>query len=162
MFDQIKVSLATPNTTPGRFASRVTVLCPQFTIDANSDDYDINEVLKEERRRDRADSMHQLEPGKVWERGRNWVSIVVEVIPASVRPEHQSVLLRKEGKSGEDLSPLKEDEDILEIPMFVRLEWESETAGDPVGGTAGKDKDVKEKRELVYWCVLGIGKISQE
>ncbi|KAK6079254.1 dynactin p62 family protein [Seiridium cupressi] len=161
MFDQIKVSLATPNTTPGRFASRVTVLCPQFTIDANSDDYDINEVLKEERRRDRADSMHQLEPGKVWERGRNWVSIVVEVIPASVRVEPQPTILRKAGEA-EDLSPLKEDEDILEIPMFVRLEWESEAAGDQVSSAAAKEKDAKEKRELAYWCVLGIGRISQE
>ncbi|KAH8203358.1 hypothetical protein TruAng_002453 [Truncatella angustata] len=162
MFDQIKVSLATPNTTPGRFASRVTVLCPQFTIDANSDDYDINEVLKEDRvRRDRADSMHQAEPGKVWERGRNWVSIVVEVIPASLNIEHKSVLLKKAGESEGD-GPLREDEDVLEIPMFVRLEWESDPTGDHVSAPAGKDKDGKEKRELAYWCVLGIGKISQE
>lgn len=162
MFDQIKVSLATPNTTPGRFASRVTVLCPQFTIDANSDDYDINEVLKEDHRRDRSDSLHQAEPGKVWERGRNWVSIVVEVIPASLRIEPKPVMLRKPGEPDEDLSPLKEDEDVLEIPMFIRLEWESEAASDQVGTTAGKEKDTKEKRELAYWCVLGIGKINQE
>lgn len=162
MFDQIKVSLATPNTTPGRFASRVTVLCPQFTIDANSEDYDINEVLKDDRRRDRSDSMHQVEPGKVWERGRNWVSIVVEVIPASLRIEPKPVIFKKPGDPEEDLGPLREDEDVLEIPMFVRLEWESEAHGDQVGTSAGKEKDAKEKRELAYWCVLGIGRISQE
>lgn len=162
MFDQIKVSLATPATTPGRFSSRVTVLCPQFTIDANSDDYDINEVLREDRRRDRADSMHQVEAGKVWERGRNWVSIVVEVIPPSLRIESKPSVLRKEGEPPEDLSPLKEDEDVLEIPMFVRLEWESEASQDQGSvGTAGKEKDAKEKRELAYWCVLGLGRISQ-
>ncbi|KAH8673551.1 dynactin Arp1 p62 subunit RO2 [Xylariales sp. PMI_506] len=159
MFDQIKVNLATPATTPGRFASRVTVLCPQFTIDANSDDYDINEVLKDDhRRRERADTdgTQQVEAGKVWERGRNWVSIVVEVIPASLRLDLVPVLLRKEG---EDPSPLQEDEDILEIPMFVRLEWEGEASQDQVGSTTG-GKD-REKRELAYWCVLGIGRIDQ-
>jgi dynactin 4 len=168
MFEEIKVSLATPATTPGRFASRVTVLCPQFTIDANSDDYDLNEVLKDDhRRRDRADSVSsqkEADTGKIWERGRNWVSIVVEVIPAPLRIEAKPTILRKEGEE-EDLSPLREDEDILEIPMFVRLEWEGE-ASQEVGSTAvgskDKDKDVKEKRELAYWCVLGIGRISQE
>lgn len=161
MFENIKVSLATPHTTPGRFASRVTILCPQFTIDANSDDYDINEVLKDDRRRDRADStLQQVEPGKVWERGRNWVSIVVEVIPSSLRVEPKPVILRKEGD--EDLSPLKEDEDIVEIPIFVRLEWEVDPTGDQVGATASKEKDGKEKKELAYWTVLGIGRISQE
>jgi dynactin-4 len=163
MFDQVKVSLATPATTPGRFASRVTVLCPQFTIDANSDDYDINEVLKDDRRRDRSDDgMHQVEAGKVWERGRNWVSIVVEIIPTSLRIDSKPVLLRKEGEPEEDLSPLREDEDVLEIPMFVRLEWESEASQDQVGTTAGKEKEAKEKRELAYWSVLGIGRIGEQ
>ncbi|KAI0128957.1 dynactin p62 family protein [Xylariales sp. AK1849] len=164
MFDQIKVSLATPATTPGRFASRVTVLCPQFTIDANSDDYDINEVLKDNRRSRHGDiGSQQVEAGKVWERGRNWVSIVVEVIPASLRLEPKPALLRKEGEPEEDLGPLQEDEDVLEIPMFVRLEWEAEASQDHQVGTAvGKEKDVKEKRELAYWCVLGIGRIGQD
>jgi dynactin-4 len=162
MFDQIKVSLATPATTPGRFSSTVTVLCPQFTIDANSDDYDINEVLKDDRRRDRGDDgTHQVEAGKVWERGRNWVSIVVEVVPASLLLEPKPVLLKKEGEPEQDLSPLREDEDVLEIPMFVRLEWESEASQDQVGTAPGKEKEAKEKRELAYWSVLGIGRISQ-
>jgi dynactin-4 len=47
--------------------------------------------------------------------------------------------------------------------MFVRIEWEAEAGNDEVGAAPGsKDKDVKEKRELAYWCVLGIGRISQE
>lgn len=167
MFEEIKVSLATPATTPGRFASRVTVLCPQFTIDANSDDYDLNEVLKEDpRRRDRADSIssqNEADTGKIWERGRNWVSIVVEVIPAPLHIESKPAILRKEGES-EDLAPLREDEDVLEIPMYVHLEWESEASqevGSAGAGSRDKDKEAKEKRELAYWCVLGIGRISQ-
>ncbi|KAK7923994.1 Dynactin p62 family protein [Apiospora marii] len=168
MFDSIKVTLATPSTTPGRFASKVTVLCPQFTVGANSDDYDLNEVLKAEDRdqRDRRredDGSHQVEAGKVFERGRNWVSIVVEVIPASLQIQPTPSLLRKEGEPEADLAPLREDEDVLEIPMFVRLEWESEPSQDQVGvAPSGKEKDAKEKRELAYWSVLGIGRISRE
>ncbi|KAI0887166.1 uncharacterized protein GGS22DRAFT_105710 [Annulohypoxylon maeteangense] len=168
IFDEIKVTLATPAMTPGRFASKVTVLCPQFTIDANTDtDMYLDDVLKdgekESRRRRGDEGTHQAEAGKIWERGRNWVSIVVEVIPASLKIGEPS-LLRNESDSEPDLSPLKEDEDVLEIPMFVRLEWEGDVSQDQVGmgSTAGKEKDTREKRELAYWCAIGIGRISQE
>ena len=153
IFDPVKVTLATPARTPGRFPSTVTVLCPQFEIDANTDVWD--EALKDgdgDRRRGKADEgYHQAEVGKIWERGRNWVSIVVEVVPAPL-------LL------GAGDTPLREDEDVLEIPMFVRIEWEAEGGGDEISTAhvASKDKEAKEKRELAYWCVLGIGRISQE
>ncbi|KAI8626817.1 dynactin Arp1 p62 subunit RO2 [Xylariaceae sp. FL1651] len=167
LFDDVKVTLATPATTPGRFASRVTVLCPEFHIDANTDtDMYLDDVLKEggpERQRQRGDEgIHQAEAGKIWERGRNWVSIIVEVVPASLRIEPPPTSLRKEGDPEPDLSPLKEDEDVLEIPMFVRLEWEGEVSHDQVGTAISKEKDTKEKRELAYWCAIGIGRISQE
>jgi dynactin-4 len=45
--------------------------------------------------------------------------------------------------------------------MFVRMEWEAE-AQNEIGSTIGKDKESKEKRELAYWCVLGVGRISHE
>ncbi len=165
IFEPIKVTLGAPSKTPGRFASKVTVLCPDFEIDANTDVWD--EALREtgerdgggggkERRRRRGEdgnhgnnnSHNQLEVGKIWERGRNWVSIVVEVVPASL------ALV-----GGQD--PLREDEDVLEIPMFVRVEWEGDAGGDEVGSAPGGDKEVREKRELAYWCVLGLGRIRQ-
>ncbi|KAL7626178.1 hypothetical protein AAE478_002948 [Parahypoxylon ruwenzoriense] len=164
IFEDIKVTLATPATTPGRFASRVTVLCPEFHIDANTDtDMYLDDVLKdgekESRRNKGDDGTNQGEAGKVWERGRNWVSIVVEVIPASLREEESPT---KRGSPDSGPRPLKEDEDILEIPMFVRLEWEGDVSQDQVGTTAGKEKDTREKKELAYWCAIGIGRISQE
>ncbi|GAP88477.1 putative dynactin p62 family protein [Rosellinia necatrix] len=168
LFDSVKVTLAAPATTPGRFASRVTVLCPEFQIDANPDnDMYLDDVLRDgdadrDRQRQRGESIHQAEAGKVWERGRNWVSIVVEVVPASLRPGPPPALFRREGDPEPDLGPLREDEDVLEIPMFVRLEWESEATQDQVGAAASREKDVREKRELAYWCALGIGRISQE
>jgi dynactin-4 len=166
IFETIKVTLGAPATTPGRFASRVTVLCPEFEVDANTDVWD--EALKDNAGRDRdrelrrrrgesvsgpggvgaISSANQLEVGKIWERGRNWVSIVVEVVPASLA-------------LGPGDPPLREDEDILEIPMFVRIEWEAEVGGDGgVGAAPTRDgREVSEKRELAYWCVLGVGRI---
>lgn len=146
LFESIKVTLATPSTTPGRFASRVTVLCPQFEVDANTDMWD--DALKDDgqdRRRKGEENTGQAEAGKIWDRGRNWVSIVVEVVPASLRVS----------------GPLHEDEDILEIPMFVRMEWETDAQHD-ISAAPGRDKEAKEKRELAYWCVLGVGRISVE
>lgn len=158
LFDSIKVSLATPNATPGRFLSKVTVLCPQFEVDANTDMWD--DALKDDGRDKgrKGEDGAQAEVGKIWERGRNWVSIVLEVIPASLRIEHLAI---RAGADKVDDSPLKEDEDILEIPMFVRMEWEADPQND-MGGGSGKDKDVRERRELAYWCVLGVGRISHD
>ncbi|KAK3323038.1 dynactin p62 family-domain-containing protein [Apodospora peruviana] len=173
IFEGVKISLATPAKTPGRFASKVTVLCPQFEIDANTDVWD--EALKDDGARRRGagggrkgderpgstQGQQRAEAGKIWERGRNWVSIVVEVVPASLRLD----TLPTEGPEGEkvDMSPLKEDEDVLEIPIFVRVEWEVDAVGDDLGSSlaSSRDKEAKEKRELAYWCVLGLGRVSQ-
>ncbi|KAL2194727.1 dynactin subunit 4 [Corynascus similis CBS 632.67] len=170
IFETIKVTLGAPAETPGRFASKVTVLCPVFEVDANTDVWD--EALREggaaggagsgggekgKRRRGRydegsqANNGNQLEVGKIWERGRNWVSIVVEVVPASLRLEQGD-------------APLREDEDVLEMPLFVHVEWEGEAGGDDVlESVAAKDKggEAREKRELAYWCVLGLGRIRK-
>ncbi|KAL2258012.1 hypothetical protein VTK26DRAFT_8846 [Humicola hyalothermophila] len=185
IFEPIKVTLGAPATTPGRFASKVTLLCPAFEIDANTDVWD--EALKDHNtagggnrdsrgrlglRRGTAggeegSGQQQLEVGKIWERGRNWVSVVVEVVPASLA-------LPSPGRNGER-QPLREDEDVLEVPMFVRVEWEAESGGDEVGSSVGgagagrgggggggvDQKEGREKRELAYWCVLGLGRIRR-
>lgn len=155
IFEEVKVTLGTPAVTPGRFPSKVTVLCPQFTIGANTDMWE--DPLKDDFQDTKKPDDGQAAAGKVWERGRNWVSIVVEAIPASLRVDG----LRWAKEQGEDVDdgPLMEDEDILEVPVFVRMEWETE--GHEVGAT-GRDKNGKEKRELAYWCVLGLGRIDQE
>jgi dynactin 4 len=162
IFETVKVTLATQSTTPGRFASKVTVLCPQFEIDANTDMWDdaLKVDNKEKRRRKGEEGgLHQVVAGKPWDRGRNWVSIVLEVIPSTLRLD--TLELMAKGNETTDTSSLKEDEDVLEIPMFVRLEWEADAQHD-VGTGPGKEKDAREKRELAYWCVLGIGRISQD
>lgn len=168
IFEEVKVTLGTPPRTPGRFPSKVTVLCPQFTIGANTDMWE--DALKDDykdpsKRHTMAGSSGGADDGsghgmvgKVWERGRNWVSIIVEVVPASLRLDGLK-WAKSEGEDVDD-SPLREDEDMLEIPMFMRVEWEAE--GHEVGSMPGRDKNAKEKRELAYWSLLGVGKIMQE
>lgn len=158
LFDSVKISLATPNVTPGRFATKVTVLCPQFEIGANTDMWD--DALKDDGRdkSQKDDPSSQAEAGKIWDRGRNWVSIVLEVVPPSLKVEHLGVGLPP---GSVDKGPLKQDEDILEIPMFVRMEWEADVQNDITSG-AGRDKEAKEKRELAYWCVLGVGRTAKD
>ena len=70
--------------------------------------------------------------------------MVLEVVCAEIRAENGA---------GE----LGEDEDVLEIPVFVRVEYEAEVGGDE--GGAGKEGT--ERRELAYWCVLGVGRIAR-
>lgn len=167
LFDRVKISIATPGTTPGRFESRVTVLCPQFEVGANTDAWEeaLREGAEREKRRTKAEASEgqlQAEAGKVWERGRNWTSVVVEVVPASLKVFEGPEFLKKKGENGapkKDEGPVKEDEDVVEIPVFVRVEWETEGQGDDAVVGRG-DKELKEKRELAYWCVLGVGRIA--
>jgi dynactin-4 len=147
LFDPIKVTLATPAETPGRNPSKVTILCPQFEVGANTDVWD--EALSKDAnsptnvRRARSGTVEgqlQGEAGKIWEKGRNWVSVVVEVVPARIEDESGG-----------------EDSDVLEIPVFVRVEWEGE--GDTASLEEGEGKEAKERKELAYWCVLSVGRI---
>ncbi|KZZ95841.1 dynactin Arp1 p62 subunit RO2 [Moelleriella libera RCEF 2490] len=156
LFDSIKVTLATPNTTPGRFASKVTILCPEFEVDANIDMWD--DALKDAGRdgRGKGETAGQADAAKIWDKGRNWVSIVLEVVPASLQPHDQN-----KARNEADEGPLNEDDDVLEIPLFVRMEWEADAHHD-MGTVPGKDKEAKEKKELAYWCVLGMGRIGHD
>jgi dynactin-4 len=158
LFDPIRVTLATPATTPGRVQTRVTILCPQFDVGANTDVWD--EALSSTANKRKSlmpgfnsdNETKQAEAGKVWEKGRNWTTVIVEVVPGVLpgTTGHAAGL----GSLQKDES-LDEDEDVLEVPVFVRLEYETEAA-------AGEEKragEGKEKREVAFWCVLGVGRI---
>lgn len=179
LFEPVKVTLATPAETPGRFKSKTTILCPEFEIGANTDVWDEALASGSEKRRtaDLNANSGQAEAGKVWQRGRNWVSVVVEVVPAelTLTPEKDSdgETSDDEGKSNDgkksddrenyEEQALGEDEDIVEIPVFVRIEWEDNAAGEDIGRDKEKAKEgeAKEKREMAYWSVLGVGRIAK-
>ena len=153
----IKVTLATPTHTPGSFSHKVTILCPQFDIGANTDvwvealgggEADLKPSSKALstgnliNARSENEVTRVAEAGKVWDKGRNWATVVVEVVCAAV----------DEKAKGE------EDEDLLEIPIFVRVEYEVDVEKDEGGGG---EKGAREKRELAYWTVLGVGKVAR-
>jgi dynactin-4 len=58
---------------------------------------------------------------------------------------------------------LDEDDDILEIPIFVRIEFEADVlAEDAAGLGRGErkgDGGGREKREEAFWTVVGVGRI---
>lgn len=153
LFDAVKVTLATPVHTPGRHGHKVTVLCPEFDIGSNVDQWDEALGDGKGRRSSKLFSSSKVEyaggeggrvaeAGKVWEKGRNWTTVVVEVVCAAVAENEE----------------LEEDEDVLEIPMFVRMEWDADLERE------GKDEaksEKKEKRELAYWTVVGVGRVGK-
>ncbi|KAL8724908.1 MAG: hypothetical protein Q9181_006629, partial [Wetmoreana brouardii] len=155
IFDPVTVTLATPNRTPGQWGHKVTILCPQFDIGANADAWDeaLDPKSTQQHRSTRkfGDPRFEYvgqdgkvaEAGKVWEKGRNWTSVVVEVGVVDVYG----------GNDGGDEWG-DEDEDVLEIPVFVRVEWEAEV--EEKGKEGGR-----EKRELAYWVVLGLGRVRR-
>lgn len=160
MFDPIRVTLATPSVTPGRVASRVTMLCPQFEVGANSDVWD--EALASSGAQDPRSSRSGLdkvaEAGKIWDRGRNWTTVAMEVVPGSLPG------LATGGGGEDDGIGIEDDEDVLEIPVFVRVEWETEGGTEELAirpDTRRQQEAEMVKRELAYWMVLGIGRIKR-
>lgn len=173
MFDAVKVTLATPQETPGSVKSKVTILCPQFSVGANADVWD--EALgstggvEEERRKAREGLEGPMaEAGKIWKKGRNWTTVVMEMVPGSLTPSkaRPSAFPKDDGGEPQEYEQSEEevDKDLLEIPIFVRLEYETDesTTGALVEEPLVKlSKDKKIKREIAYWCVVGAGRIAQ-
>ncbi|OGM42280.1 dynactin Arp1 p62 subunit RO2 [Aspergillus bombycis] len=198
MFDPVRVTLATPSVTPGRVASKVTILCPQFDIGANSDVWD--EALQGstapgDARASRSGTLGSAEKvaeaGKVWDKGRNWTTVVLEVVPGTlpgggatgrnrmkqhdddddddddnddsdVDSDVNANALDWSGQTKDPNQQLQPDEDVMEIPVFVRMEWDSENQIDQEQSVGKGQNSDTVKRELAYWMVLGVGRISPE
>jgi len=182
LFEPVKVTLASPTTTPGVVQSRVTILCPTFEIGADGDMWD--EALSggaaaggsrsrtagtAARKDQNVAEERQPEAGKIWETGRNWTSVVVEVVPGSVSQAaslgvgglnlgRKDTAANREEDNGKKHGGLKDGDDILEIPILVRVEWEADVAAEEGGVTSGA-KPARESRELAYWSILGAGHI---
>ena len=179
LFDAIRVTLATPARTPGAAPARVTVLCPAFDVGANTDVWD--DALNADAGAAKpkpllggygigtapgadAGDARSAEAGKVWERGRNWTAVIVEVVPellAGSVGAGMMALERKDGVGAEDDEDegLREDDLVVEIPVFVRVEYETEAHG---AEEKVREREGKEKREVAFWCVLNVGTIAAE
>ena len=173
LFDAVKVTLATPQETPGLVRSRVTILCPQFTVGANADVWDealdSTGGIEEERRKAREGLEGPVaEAGKIWKRGRNWTTVVMEVVPGSLNPAKFVPPSSAKAEGGELQDEEQVDhqinKEVLEIPIFVRLEYdtdESSTGSLSEESQAKGGKDKKVRREIAYWCVVGAGRIAE-
>ncbi|KAF1935645.1 hypothetical protein EJ02DRAFT_428249 [Clathrospora elynae] len=163
LFDPIRVTLATSSTTPGKVQSRVTILCPQFDVGANTDVWDdALSASPAPPSRNRGATINAetglIEAGKVWDKGRNWTSVVVEVVPGFLQDIGS---FGGEGKRAEE-EGLNDDDDLLEIPIFVRLEFEADVHADERGlGDSRGSKGEKERREEAFWTVVGAGRIKE-
>jgi dynactin-4 len=129
------------------------MLCPQFEVGANSDVWD--EALQSTGAPDPRSSRSGLdkvaEAGKIWDKGRNWTTVVMEVVPGSILELER------------DAEFVEADDDVLEIPVFVRVEWEAEGGNEelPLRPDAKRPEVEMVKRELAYWMVLGVGRIKR-
>jgi len=178
LFDAIRVTLATPARTAGAAPARVTVLCPAFDVGANTDVWDdaLNADASNKPRAllggygigtapADAPDVRSAEAGKVWERGRNWTAVIVEVVPELLPGSVGAgvVALERKGGAGaeddDDDEGLQEDELVVEIPVFVRVEYETEAHG---AEEKVREREGKEKREVAFWCVLNVGTIVTE
>ena len=155
LFDNVNVTLGSPSVTPGRHGHKVTILCPQFEIGKNGDVWDdaINNPLnKSIADKDTTSSGEQI-AGKLYDQGRNWVSVVIEIVPALIVREAERVM--------------EEDEDVIEVSIRVRLEWTVSEAGGDGAEKKKSEKALEEagegddgRRELAYWMVLGVGRVA--
>ena len=183
LYERVKVSLGCPAVVEGRADNRgrrrqdrVTVLCPQFEMGPNGDVWD--DALNASRHvpMNPADGATEGVAGRVYETGKNWVGIVIEIEPG-FRPVSRPL----NDVTAEDLQEEAADTEggyshnVMEIPIRVRLEWtvsETESRKVPreeksasqklLDDTEGNINGLKneDKRELAYWMVLGVGRVD--
>ena len=173
IFETVKITLASPTRTPGKVASRVTILCPSFTVGPAGDVWDealsaSSQATSDGGRKAAMASLtgtsessdRQPEAGKIWEKTRNTTSVIIEITPGSLEPAPSIVPKTEQEHEDEELD---DDDDLLEVPVYVRAEWEAEVKP---GETPQGKKDAtaapgeRVVKELDYWVVLGIGKIA--
>ena len=64
------------------------------------------------------------------------------------------------GEETEGKAPLaRAGDDVLEIPILVRVEWEAEVVATAESVATGGGKAARESREIDFWSVLGAGRI---
>ena len=86
--------------------------------------------------------------------------MIVEITTGSLEPPPSIVPKTEQELEDEEL---KEDDDLLEVPVYVRAEWEAEAKpGESLQGKkdAAPAPGERTTKELGYWVVLGIGKIA--
>lgn len=183
LFETVHITLATPSVTPGPIPAKTLLLCPTFSLGPDGDMWDSAlDATKSsstsrgalaggpgQRSLETQDETVVPEAGKVWERGRNWAAVVVEVtMPSS--PSAPSDVDVHDGEEEEGFEEycdrMKKErmqrcvnEDVLEIPVLVRAEWSVDLSA--AAGATPSATGAREGREFNFWCVLGAGKVER-
>ncbi|RMZ77520.1 hypothetical protein DV737_g4346, partial [Chaetothyriales sp. CBS 132003] len=87
LYENVNVTLGAEAMTPGRHRHRVTILCPEFEVGKSGDVWDDALGLggggrggSEEATPKRGAAAGEGIAGKVYDKGRNWVSVVLEIV----------------------------------------------------------------------------------
>ncbi|KAG4306243.1 hypothetical protein PORY_000231 [Pneumocystis oryctolagi] len=100
LYEKIKVFLATPQQTLGKYNHNVTILCPEFEVSANRSTHENNSTTKSITK----NSTKIPLPGTLWEREKNSTTVVLEIIPSEILPEDKGF-----------------NNDLIEISIFVKI-----------------------------------------
>jgi dynactin 4 len=147
LYDPIKLTLSTPATTLGPYAHGTTILRPEFSVGANADIWNDDDIVSpgdKDRRRSRFG---------IFEAKRNMISIFMEVVPA---------IPSNEDGTAKDVGA---EEIPVEIPIFVKMIYQTEDVEKDdtltlVSQVMDEDKAKgKVEREIGYWVVVKVGSI---
>lgn len=142
LFKPLKITLATPRIAPGPSQPRVTMLCSQFVVGAEADVWNAAlDVAPVQRRVREAEDGAIAEAGKVWESGRNWTTVVMEIVPGPLTASTE-----EDGAA-----------DVLKIPIFVHVEEE----GSKTVNAAQNSDSIAESQLLGFWTVINVGRLIQ-
>ncbi|KAI5793494.1 dynactin p62 family-domain-containing protein [Pyronema domesticum] len=141
LYDVINITLATPEKTPGKYPATVYILCPEFEVGASTDVWDEALGPEAKPKAKAAKGRKTGLAGTIWDSGRNWTSVILEIVPPHLPDDVE----------------LEEDDFIVKVPILVRSVYESDVDKDD-----GIGKDIKEKKEHSYWSVLEVGRIGKK
>jgi dynactin-4 len=144
LYDPINITLATPERTPGKHPSTVYILCPEFEVGAATDVWDEALGGGAQQPKQKSKGKKSGVVGTVWETGRNWTTVIIEVVPPMIPEEEED-----------------EEAKVVKIPILVRSVYEAEVDRVDAGLGAGVGgKELREKKEHSYWSVIEVGRVG--
>ncbi|EMR10511.1 hypothetical protein PNEG_01222 [Pneumocystis murina B123] len=138
LYQKIKVFLATPQRTSGKYSHSVTILCPEFEVGANKDTSNNNSITKSIPK----DTTKMPISGALWDRGKNWTTVVLEIIPSEIISNN-----------------IDFNDDLVEISIFVKIVYDIILDKEEFKHVETSLSQRIVSKEIGFWGVIGLGKI---
>ncbi|QSL65423.1 hypothetical protein MERGE_002733 [Pneumocystis wakefieldiae] len=138
LHQKIRVFLATPQRTSGKYSHSVTILCPEFEVGANRNTSDNNSTTKSIPK----DTTKMPISGTLWDRGKNWTTVVLEIIPSEVISNNMDF-----------------NDDLVEISIFVKVIYDIILDKEEFKHVETSLSQRIVSKEIGFWGVIGLGKI---